>query len=134
LLSLSLIGVQVPGLMGLILFHLQHSANSGYRARDSDFSARQTALKGSTYLTVPWLLRWITLNIEFHHIHHWSTRVPSYRLQDCHDDGEAKGMWTCITRIDTMDKFVKALFNVLWCDKRQQYITFWELEHTKVKA
>lgn len=42
---------------------------------------------GSTHLLVAWPLTLVTLGIEFHHIHHASTRVPCYNLAACHEEG-----------------------------------------------
>ena len=39
------------------------------------------------------MLAWITFGIEYHHIHHLNSRVPSYNLQKCHDEGMKKGLF-----------------------------------------
>eukprot|EP01108_Squamamoeba_japonica_P004256 TRINITY_DN3390_c0_g1_i1.p1 TRINITY_DN3390_c0_g1~~TRINITY_DN3390_c0_g1_i1.p1 ORF type:complete len:316 (-),score=83.35 TRINITY_DN3390_c0_g1_i1:45-926(-) len=72
------------GAFGTILFHLQHAVNSAYRADSATHSSARAAFEGSTCLAVAWPITWVTCNIEYHHIHHYSTRVPSYKLAECH--------------------------------------------------
>jgi acyl-lipid omega-6 desaturase (Delta-12 desaturase) len=45
----------------------------------------RASLAGSSYLKLPRVLQWFTGNIGFHHIHHLASRVPNYRLQECHE-------------------------------------------------
>ncbi|KAL3144877.1 hypothetical protein ABBQ38_001976 [Trebouxia sp. C0009 RCD-2024] len=67
--------------LGFALFHLQHHVNQAYRKATAQHNRTDAALLGSTYLKVPACLKWVTLGIEYHHIHHLSTQVPCYRLQ-----------------------------------------------------
>ena len=43
------------------------------------------ALRGSSHLDLPPILRWFTGNIGFHHVHHLNPRIPNYRLRECHE-------------------------------------------------
>jgi omega-6 fatty acid desaturase (delta-12 desaturase) len=40
-------------------------------------------------LDVPFWFKDSTCAIEYHHIHHLNTSVPSYNLQKCHEEFEA---------------------------------------------
>ena len=85
---LFLIASWIGGMIGLQLFHLQHQCNSPYRVDHLKHSMWDAGMVGSTHLLVPWPLTLMTLGIEYHHIHHASTRVPCYNLAKCHDEGE----------------------------------------------
>ena len=72
--------------IGFALFHTQHVFNPGYVRTGEAWSFKDAALRGSSLLTiVPWWARWATLGIEYHHIHHLTTKVPGYRLRACHE-------------------------------------------------
>ena len=79
----------VGGMIGLQLFHLQHQCNTPYRVDHRTHSSWDAGILGSTHLLVSWPINLMTLGIEFHHIHHASTRVPGYNLAKCHSEGEA---------------------------------------------
>lgn len=116
------------GLVGVLLFHLQHSVNTGYRADTKSFSAHDAAVLGSTFTYVPWWYKWATLGIEYHHIHHLSTRVPSYNLRACHEAGEARGLWKEVTTV-TPTKALASVSNVLWDEASHTYVSFWPYHH-----
>jgi omega-6 fatty acid desaturase (delta-12 desaturase) len=42
-------------------------------------------MAGSSFYDLPRVLHWFTGNIGYHHIHHLSSRVPNYRLRECHE-------------------------------------------------
>lgn len=68
-------------IIGTILFHLQHSVNLPYRQRKDKWNFAKAALEGSTFLEIPKILKTFTNGIEYHHIHHLNTNVPSYAIQ-----------------------------------------------------
>lgn len=72
-------------IIGGILFHLQHSVNIPYRRHSNDWNKDASALNGSTYLIIPNLLKVFTHGIEYHHIHHFNTKVPGYMMSKCHN-------------------------------------------------
>ena len=80
--------------LGVMMFHVQHTFSGAYKAHDRPHnSAHQqwdhflNGMYGSSHFLVPSLAKFFTLGIEYHHIHHLNSRVPSYRLQNCHDEG-----------------------------------------------
>lgn len=68
---------------GMWLFYVQHQFEHTFWARDKNWDYVRAALEGSSYLCLPPLLEWFTGYIGLHHVHHLSTRVPSYRLKRC---------------------------------------------------
>lgn len=81
--------VQIPisivaATVGVWLFSVQHRFENTFWARRAGWSAADASLRGSSYLHLPRILQWFTGNIGFHHVHHYSPRVPNYRLEACH--------------------------------------------------
>ena len=54
----------------------------GNAARTGALSRRPC--KGSSFYKLPRVLQWFSGNIGFHHIHHFSPRIPNYNLEKCH--------------------------------------------------
>ena len=44
------------------------------------------AIEGTSFLVLPGWLNFFTANIGYHHIHHLSSSIPSYRLIACHNE------------------------------------------------
>ncbi len=74
----------VASIVGVWLFSVQHRSEAAQWLRQDRWNAVQASLEGSSYLKLPPVLQWFTGGIGFHHVHHLSTRVPNYRLQECH--------------------------------------------------
>lgn len=72
--------------IGTWLFYVQHQFRDTYWARDDNWEFHQAAMAGSSYYVLPGWLRWLTANIGIHHIHHLSSMIPNYRLNQCLKD------------------------------------------------
>ena len=77
----------IAGSFGVFLFHIQHTFEGAYKAKTADYSRFDNGMYGSSYIIIPLWLRWFTLNIQYHNIHHLNTRVACYNLQRCFTDG-----------------------------------------------
>jgi acyl-lipid omega-6 desaturase (Delta-12 desaturase) len=80
--------VQAPvtvlaGSLGVWLFYVQHQYEETYWHRHEAWDFFDAALYGSSYLVLPRPLQWLTANIGLHHVHHLSSRIPNYRLEEC---------------------------------------------------
>jgi omega-6 fatty acid desaturase (delta-12 desaturase) len=71
---------------GVWLFYVQHQFEDAYWESTDDWSYADAALRGSSYLKLPRVLRFFTGNIGLHHVHHLSARIPNYNLQRAHDE------------------------------------------------
>lgn len=71
---------------GAWLFYVQHIFPDTYFAPEKEWNYVDAALKGSSFYKQSELLRWFTLNIGFHHIHHLFPKIPSYNLKRCFDE------------------------------------------------
>lgn len=72
--------------MGVWLFYVQHQFPDAYWEQQDHYNTVKAALQGSSYYHLPVWLRWVTVNIGFHHIHHLDPRIPNYRLADCYQE------------------------------------------------
>jgi acyl-lipid omega-6 desaturase (Delta-12 desaturase) len=68
--------------IGVWLFYVQHQFEETSWDGDADWSLHEGALHGSSHYELPAVLQWLTANIGVHHVHHLSSRIPSYRLPD----------------------------------------------------
>ena len=83
--------VQMPcamlaGVGGVFLFYVQHQYEDAYWETGEQWDYAEAALKGSSYLKLPPLLRFFSGNIGLHHVHHLSAKVPNYNLQRAHEE------------------------------------------------
>jgi acyl-lipid omega-6 desaturase (Delta-12 desaturase) len=112
------------GSFGVFLFHLQHTFPECVRMKGRDLF--ENGYYGSSYLVLPEVLKLFTAGIEYHHIHHLSSRVPSYRLRTCHEEAPL-GMWDGIQTM-TVRKGWDALQLTLWSDVKEKLVSFTELD------
>jgi omega-6 fatty acid desaturase (delta-12 desaturase) len=68
--------------MGVWLFYIQHQFEQAHWDESADWSFHHAALRGSSHLDLPAVLRWFTANIGVHHVHHLASRIPFYRLPE----------------------------------------------------
>jgi acyl-lipid omega-6 desaturase (Delta-12 desaturase) len=115
--------------LGTVVFHMEHSINPPYRQHKGKWTFEGAALQGSTFLKVPYLFKDFTCAIEYHHIHHLNTSVPSYNLQKCHEEFEVNSKagtkWDDlhIHRIDLLD-ILKSLGNVMYDEETEKLVPF----------
>ena len=84
-LAIQLPVIAVAAIIGVWLFSIQHRFEDAHWAHSSDWSAIAAAIRGSSFLKLPSVLRWFSGNIGYHHVHHLVPRVPNYRLRACHE-------------------------------------------------
>ena len=77
--------VLLAGGTGIWLFYVQHQFDETYWRRPQDWSYRDAALVGSSYLRLPKVLQFFTGSIGLHHVHHLNPRIPNYNLQRAQD-------------------------------------------------
>ncbi len=75
----------LAGSAGIWLFYVQHQFEDAYWDGAGGWSFTDAALRGSSYLKLPALLRFCSGNIGYHHIHHLNAQVPNYNLKRAHD-------------------------------------------------
>jgi omega-6 fatty acid desaturase (delta-12 desaturase) len=72
-------------IIGFLLFFNQHTFNPVYIVDNEDFNVVDAGLLGSSFIQIPRPLKWFFGGIEYHHLHHMNSRIPSYELQNYHE-------------------------------------------------
>ena len=106
--------------IGVWMFYVQHQFNPTYWRNDEDWDYHAAAIHGSSYYHLPWLLRWLTANIGFHHIHHLDSRVPNYRLPKIYRDHPELRK---THRLSLWSSLRCALYK-LWDEKQRRLVSF----------
>jgi len=70
------------GALGSYFFYAQHNFPAATFVGNEDWTYEGAALESSSYMELNSILRWLTGNIGFHHIHHINSRIPFYRLPE----------------------------------------------------
>lgn len=125
LLGLFLLAQWFGALVGILLFHAQHVYEGGYIV-STGWQRSEASMRGSSLLEVPNVLKWFTMGIEYHHIHHFCTRVPGYNLQRCHLEAPAE-LFTCV-HILGMPQWARSLRLQAWDEEKAEFVTFSEIE------
>jgi acyl-lipid omega-6 desaturase (Delta-12 desaturase) len=116
------------GAAGIWLFYVQHQFDNTYWQHSPEWSYTDAALRGSSYLKLPRVLRFFTGNIGLHHVHHLSTKIPNYNLQRAHDDESIFGAVSAISLWDGL----RAVRLKLWDAEAARLVT-WK-EHRRGKS
>ena len=104
---------------GGFLFHLQHTYEGAQRKKG--MTHFDSAMKGASFLQVPWFLQWATGSIEYHHIHHLSVAVPLYNLRECHESADP-GIFKDVKRITILEG-INSLKYILYDEDKNQLVT-----------
>jgi omega-6 fatty acid desaturase (delta-12 desaturase) len=110
----------IGGLGGIWMFYIQHQFEGTYWQRHEDWDYVTAAIRGSSYFKLPKVLQWFTGNIGFHHIHHLSSRIPNYALQQCMEENPEFQEVTTITLWGSL----KSLRLNLWDEEQRQLVSF----------
>jgi omega-6 fatty acid desaturase (delta-12 desaturase) len=113
----------IAGSLGVFFFYVQHQYEDTYWRFRNAWNYYEAGLEGSSYFVLPKVLQWFTANIGLHHIHHVSSRIPNYRLQQCYDENPELQN---VTRL-TIRESVKTLRMSLWDEDAQRLIRFGDL-------
>ena len=114
--------VPLAGGTGIWLFYVQHQFDATYWERTEEWSYEAAALRGSSYLRLPRVLRFFTGNIGLHHVHHLSTKIPNYYLQRAHDENE---IFHGAAKISFWDG-LRAVRLKLWDEETNRLVTWAE--------
>jgi acyl-lipid omega-6 desaturase (Delta-12 desaturase) len=112
----------LAGSAGVFLFYVQHQFEDTYWQSREGWSYADAALRGSSHLKLPAVLRFFTGNIGLHHVHHLSARVPNYNLQRAHDE---TALFHGVPTLSLWDG-LRAVRLKLWDEDRGRLVTFAE--------
>jgi omega-6 fatty acid desaturase (delta-12 desaturase) len=106
--------------IGVWLFYIQHQFEEAYWEHQSQWDFKNAALQGASFYDLHPVLHWITGNIGFHHIHHLASRIPNYRLRECH---EAHPVFQLAPRL-TLRQSLTCARLALWDASRRKLVPF----------
>lgn len=112
--------IAVASIVGVWLFSVQHRFEGSMWEREGGWSHVAASLEGTSFLKLPRVLQWFSGNIGFHHIHHLSSRVPNYRLQECH---EARAELHPVTTLTLREALFAPLY-ALWDEEGGRMVRF----------
>jgi omega-6 fatty acid desaturase (delta-12 desaturase) len=118
--------VAIAGAMGVWLFYVQHCFEEAYWVRRADWDPHAAAIDGSSFYDLPAVLRWITCNIGYHHIHHLSSRIPNYRLAEAFRENPEMQR---VTRL-TLRESLRCARLRLWDEDKRTMVGWRELRQT----
>jgi omega-6 fatty acid desaturase (delta-12 desaturase) len=110
----------LAGSAGIWLFYVQHQFEDAYWASADSWTYADAALRGSSFLKLPGLLRFCTGNIGYHHVHHLDSRIPSYNLKRAHDEN---AVLQDVPTIGFWDG-IRATRLKLWDEEQGRLVTF----------
>jgi len=106
--------------LGVWLFYIQHQFRETYWEHEAEWDYVAAGIRGSSYYALPRALQWLTGNIGLHHIHHLSSRIPNYRLQECLDENPVLQR---VTRL-TLRHSLACVFLKLWDEERRTLVGY----------
>jgi len=127
--AIVLFGDYIAMFIGVLLFHLQHVFENGYVRnikKNEEWKLIDAALDGSSMITIPEYLKWVTLGIEYHHIHHLVTKIPGYNLRTVHENAPHHIFKNI--KILNYKIMYESLWLEIWDQDKQKYTTFSNIE------
>jgi len=112
----------LAGSAGIFLFYVQHQFEDAYWQTADSWSFDDAAIRGSSYLRLPAILRFFSGNIGYHHVHHLSARVPNYNLRRAH---HALELFREVPVLD-LRTALRTTRLKLWDERRGRLVTFAE--------
>jgi acyl-lipid omega-6 desaturase (Delta-12 desaturase) len=76
--------VLLAATIGIWMFYVQHQFEGVQWHHEEEWDFHSAAIDGCSYYDLPKWLHWLTGYIGYHHVHHLSSKIPNYRLRDCH--------------------------------------------------
>ena len=119
-------------MIGMCLFHNQHTFNPPYITDNKSWSKQTSGLKGSSFIQIPRYLKFFTYGIEYHHIHHMISIIPGYNLHLAHEYLEqTEPEFKNIVKLSMKDCY-NNLWLTLYDEESDRYISFREADE-KIK-
>jgi omega-6 fatty acid desaturase (delta-12 desaturase) len=110
----------LAGSAGIWLFYVQHQFEDAYWQSGDEWSYADAALRGSSHLKLPAVLRFFSGNIGLHHVHHLNARIPNYNLPRAHN---ASPMFADVPTLSLRDG-LRAVRLKLWDEHAGRLVTF----------
>ena len=112
----------------MMLFNSQHTFNPSYIVNTKNWNSKDSGLIGSSFIQIPYLLKYIHMGVEYHHIHHMNAKIPGYNLQKYHEEVVSKSnIFDNVVKLSMNDCY-NNLWLVLYDEDKKKYITFAEAD------
>jgi omega-6 fatty acid desaturase (delta-12 desaturase) len=116
----------LAGSVGIWLFYVQHQFEDAYWQRRDGWNYADAALRGSSHLALPSVLRFFTGNIGLHHVHHLNAKIAHYNLPRAHVTCPAFASVPTLTLWDGL----RAVRLKLWDEQSGRLVTFAQARRT----
>ena len=123
-----LISCIIYGLLAIGIFHNQHTFNPSFVEREKLWNYEKSAINGSSIILVPYYLQYFTGNIQYHHLHHLNSKIPSYYVKKYHDDVKLYSNEFDNVVILSIKQCFDNLKLVLYSEQQKKYVTFDEAD------
>jgi omega-6 fatty acid desaturase (delta-12 desaturase) len=120
-------------MIAFTFFHNQHTFNPSYVKNCEEWKQKDSGIHGSSFIQVPFFLKYFFMGIEYHHIHHMNSKIPGYNLQKYHEEVVAKSDMFDNVCIVSMSDFYNNLWLTMYDEEQEKYIRFDELDSQKKK-
>lgn len=108
------------GGLGAFILFVQHQHEDTYHQAPELWNYTTSALQGSTFLRLPFVMRWMLADAGYHHVHHLVPMVPNYYLKRIHDENPIFHETPEVTLLSGF-----RCFRVnLWCDTRKRLVAY----------
>jgi acyl-lipid omega-6 desaturase (Delta-12 desaturase) len=118
----------LAGSVGIWLFYVQHQFEDTYWQRRGEWNYADAALRGSSYLNLPPVLRFFTGNIGLHHVHHLNARIPNYHLKRAHESNPVFANVPTLTLWDGL----RSVRLKLWDERSGRLVTFAQARRRRI--
>jgi len=81
-LALLVIPCAVNHAIAAYVFYVQHNFPGSRFFAKGEWSYTEAAVTGSSYFCMGPIMRWMTANIGYHHVHHLNHKIPTYRVAE----------------------------------------------------
>ena len=107
-----------------MLFFNQQTFNPPYIVNNEEWNQRNSGLIGSSFIQIPWYLKYFFGGIEYHHIHHMNSKIPGYNLQKYHDEVEQNSnLFDNIVKLSMADCY-NNLWLAMYDEDNKKFLTF----------
>jgi omega-6 fatty acid desaturase (delta-12 desaturase) len=113
-------------IINFLLFFNQHTFNPSYVVGNKEWRQKNSGLLGSSFIQIPKYLKYFTMGIEYHHIHHINAKIPGYNLQAYHEEViSTSNIFNNIVKLSIYDCY-NNLWLVLYDEDKKKYTTLKE--------
>jgi omega-6 fatty acid desaturase (delta-12 desaturase) len=113
-------------IINFLLFFNQHTFNPSYVVSNKEWRQKNSGLLGSSFIQIPKYLKYFTMGIEYHHIHHINAKIPGYNLQAYHEEViSTSNIFNNIVKLSIYDCY-NNLWLVLYDEDKKKYTTLKE--------